>query len=103
VQKIAAALDSGYFSVTAVAGLEEMDIDAYIATERQKHQAGVVRVAEGRGGTGVRADQGGVRVPLLPAAWAGEGARRVASGLSDAQSPEAVAVRLRPGDILKGR
>jgi transposase len=39
VQKIAAALDTGYFSATAVAGLEALDIDPYIATERQKHHA----------------------------------------------------------------
>jgi transposase len=39
VQKIAAALDTGYFSAGAVAGLEALDIDPYIATERQKHHA----------------------------------------------------------------
>ena len=39
VQKIAAALDAGYFSATTVAGLEALDIDPYLATERHKHHA----------------------------------------------------------------
>jgi transposase len=39
VQKIAQALDSGYFSAAAVSGLEGLGLDLYIATERQKHQA----------------------------------------------------------------
>jgi len=45
VQKIAAALDSGYFSTTAVAGLEALGIDAYIATERQRHHAAATAAA----------------------------------------------------------
>jgi transposase len=36
-QKIAAALDSGYFSALAVAGLVALGFDPHIATERQKH------------------------------------------------------------------
>jgi transposase len=39
VQKIAAALDSGYFSAEAVAGLEGLGLDPYVATERQPHHA----------------------------------------------------------------
>jgi transposase len=37
VKKILSVEDSGYFSATAVAGLEELGLDPYIATERQKH------------------------------------------------------------------
>jgi transposase len=37
VQKIVNAADTGYFSAEAVAGLEALDLDPYIATERQKH------------------------------------------------------------------
>lgn len=39
VRKIAAALDSGYFSAEAVSGLEGLGLDPYLATERQKHHA----------------------------------------------------------------
>jgi transposase len=45
VQKIAAALDTGYFSATAVAGLAGLDMDPYIATERQKHRAATAAAA----------------------------------------------------------
>jgi transposase len=37
VQKILNAADTGYFSAEAVSGLEALDLDPYIATERQKH------------------------------------------------------------------
>jgi len=37
VQKIANAADTGYFSEKALSGLEALDLDPYIATERQKH------------------------------------------------------------------
>jgi transposase len=37
VQKIVAALDSGYFSAEMVKGLEGLGLDPYIATERQRH------------------------------------------------------------------
>jgi transposase len=37
VQKILNAADTGYFSEAAVSGLEALDLDPYIATERQKH------------------------------------------------------------------
>jgi transposase len=37
VQKIVNAADTGYFSAEAVSGLEALDLDPYIATERQKH------------------------------------------------------------------
>jgi transposase len=37
VQKIVNAADTGYFSEKAVSGLEALDLDPYIATERQKH------------------------------------------------------------------
>jgi transposase len=39
VQKIANAADTGYFSAAAVAGLEALDLDPYLATERPKHHA----------------------------------------------------------------
>ena len=39
VQKIASLEDTGYFSGKAVSGLEALDFDPYIATERQKHHA----------------------------------------------------------------
>lgn len=38
-QKIPATLDNGYYSETAVKGLEEAGLDPYIATGRQKHHA----------------------------------------------------------------
>jgi transposase len=38
-KKIPATLDSGYFSKEAVAGLEGLGFDPYIATERQRHHA----------------------------------------------------------------
>jgi len=38
-QKIANAADTGYFSAGAVAGLEGLGLDPYIAVERQKHHA----------------------------------------------------------------
>ena len=37
VQKIVSLEDSGYFSEQAVAGLAALDLDPYLATERQKH------------------------------------------------------------------
>jgi transposase len=36
-QKIAATADTGYFSAAAVAGLESLGFDPYLATQRQKH------------------------------------------------------------------
>ena len=39
VQKIISVEDTGYFSACAVAGLEELGLDPYIAVERQKHHA----------------------------------------------------------------
>jgi transposase len=45
VQKILNALDTGYFSASAIAGLEELGLDPYVATERQRHQ--VPLAAEG--------------------------------------------------------
>ena len=39
VQKIASLEDAGYFSDKAVSGLEALDLDPYIAAERQKHHA----------------------------------------------------------------
>jgi transposase len=39
VQKIVSLEDTGYFSAEAVAGLEALGLDPYIATERQKHHA----------------------------------------------------------------
>jgi len=48
VQKIISLQDSGYFSAKAVSGLEALDLDPYIATERQKHHgpAAATAVAE---------------------------------------------------------
>jgi transposase len=45
VQKIVSLEDTGYFSGTAVAGLEALGLDPYIATERQKHHAAVAGLA----------------------------------------------------------
>jgi transposase len=39
VQKILSVEDTGYFSAQAVAGLEALDLDPYLATQRQKHHA----------------------------------------------------------------
>jgi transposase len=41
VQKIASVADTGYFSAKAVAGLEALGFEPYIAVERQKHHAPV--------------------------------------------------------------
>jgi Transposase DDE domain len=38
-EKIISVEDSGYYSAAAVAGLEALGFDPYIATERQRHQA----------------------------------------------------------------
>jgi transposase len=45
VQPILSLEDSGYFSAQAVAGLEALDFDPYIATERQKHHGSVATAA----------------------------------------------------------
>jgi transposase len=45
VQKILSVQDTGYFSGKAVAGLEALGLDPYIATERQKHHAAGPAVA----------------------------------------------------------
>jgi transposase len=39
VQRIVNVADTGYFSAAAVSGLEALDLDPYVATERQKHHA----------------------------------------------------------------
>ncbi len=39
VQKILSVADTGYFSTAAVAGLEVLGLDPYLAVERQKHHA----------------------------------------------------------------
>ncbi len=39
VQKILSVADTGYFSAEAVAGLEALGLDPYLATERQRHHA----------------------------------------------------------------
>jgi transposase len=44
-QKILSVEDTGYFSATAVVGLLALDLDPYIATERQKHHAAVATAA----------------------------------------------------------
>src|SRR5215470_11011567 len=49
-RKVPATADTGYFSAAAVAGLEGLDFDPYLATRRQKHHAAaepVVAVAAG--------------------------------------------------------
>ena len=49
-RQVAATADTGYFSAAAVAGLEGLDFDPYLATRRQKHHAAaepVVAVAAG--------------------------------------------------------
>ncbi len=45
-KKIAATLDSGYYSEKAAAGLEEQGFDPYMATGRQKHNQGQARGTE---------------------------------------------------------
>jgi transposase len=47
VRKIANAADSGYFSAQAVSGLEALDLDPYLATERHKHHAPVAALTAG--------------------------------------------------------
>jgi hypothetical protein len=49
-QKILSLADSGYFSAEAVSGLEELGLDAYIATERQRHHAPAAGAATGPSG-----------------------------------------------------
>jgi len=49
-RQVPATADTGYFSAAAVAGLEGLDFDPYLATQRQKHHAAagpVAGVAEG--------------------------------------------------------
>jgi transposase len=45
-RKVPATADSGYFSAAAVAGLEGLDFDPYLATKRQKHHEATGPVAE---------------------------------------------------------
>ena len=45
VQPILSLEDSGYFSATAVAGLEALDLEPYMATERQKHHGSAATAA----------------------------------------------------------
>jgi transposase len=45
VQKIISLEDAGYFSGTAVSGLEALGLDPYMATERQKHHAAAAALA----------------------------------------------------------
>jgi len=45
VQPILSLQDSGYFSAAAVAGLEALDLEPYIATERQKHHGSAATAA----------------------------------------------------------
>jgi transposase len=46
VQPIPATLDNGYYSEAAVAALESLGFDPYIATERQRHRAPQVEAPE---------------------------------------------------------
>jgi transposase len=96
VQKILSLEDSGYFSATAVADLEALGLDPYMAVERRKHHAPVgtaeaevvavlakasaqelmkakLRTARGRAVYGLRA---GVVEPVFGQIKAGRGFRR---------------------------
>jgi transposase len=47
-KKVPACADTGYFSAAAVAGVEELGFDPYMATGRQKHNQGAAPAAVGR-------------------------------------------------------
>ena len=95
--------DAGYYSAQAVAELQTLGTDPFIAPEKTRHghkpppaprgripqgslpqgpdapqvadQAGspALRLAHGDGGTGLRPDQAGQRIPAVPSAWFGKG------------------------------
>ena len=108
---IPTSLDSGYFSAAAVADLERLGFDPYIATKRQKHQAANASLTVTEGATAKErmaaklstpagralywrvgrsswsrclARSRAPRVSPLLVAGAGKSQRRVASGVSDA-------------------
>jgi transposase len=109
-QAIPATLDNGDYSEAAVAALETLGLDPYIATERQRHHGpqaeasempltvqermgsertdarreGVVCQAQGHRRTRVWPEQRSAGVPPLRAAWLGKPSWRMATGLPDA-------------------
>ena len=115
--------DAGYYSAPAVADLQALGTDPFVAPEKtpprpqtaaratRTHpqgyltqrpdapqvadQAGsaTLRVTHGNNGAGVRPDQAGPRVPAVPAAGFGEGAGRVVADLHRPQPAEAVPLR----------
>ena len=113
--------DAGYYSATAVADLQALGTDPFVAPEKTRHghkpppaprgripkdlsprdrmrrtdQAGsaTLRVTHGDGGAGVRPDQAGPRVPAVPAAGFGEGAGRVVADQHRPQPAQAVPLR----------
>ena len=124
----AALADSGFYSETNTAALEQRGIDPYVATERLKHNEkiavgaagphpqgpvgeaadgaeaadeegpGAVREAEGDDRADLRPVEAGAGVPAVLAARPGGDAGRVAVDGDGAQPAEAVAARSRSGD-----
>ena len=115
--------DAGYYSAPAVADLQALGTDPFVAPEKTRHghkpppraarthpqgsltqrpdapqvadQAGsaTLRVTHGDGGAGLRPDQAGPRVPAVPAAGFAEGAGRVVADLHRPQPAQAVPLR----------
>ena len=115
--------DAGHYSAPAVADLQDLGVDPYVAPEQTRHgyrpppaprgripqsalpqgpdeaeaadQAGSpeIRAADGDGGAGVRSNQAGPRVPAVSAAGLGEGQRGMVAHLHRPQPAEAVQVR----------
>ena len=124
--------DAGYFSEKAVGELERMGIDPHIAIGRQKHHETPAPRRVGRAldrsecqaederetglgsrqdplrgpqadrRAGLRDDQVGAGDPQVSAPRAGESIRRVATDLSDAQSPEDLASQQACDGELRG-
>ena len=115
--------DAGYYSAKAVAGLQALGTDPFVAPEKTRHghkpppaprgriskdlaprdrmrrklqtKRGRKRYAlpHGDGGAGLRPDQAGPGVPAVPAAGFGEGSGRMVADMHRAQPAEAVPLR----------
>ena len=123
----AVSADAGYYSAQAVADLQALGTDLYVAPEKTLHghqpppaprgripgsliqrpdapQAAdrtrppALRVTHGDGRTGLRSDHARPMVPAVPAAGFGEGQRRMVANLHRPQSPQAIPLRSADGE-----
>ena len=115
-----ASADSGYCSEANLEALEARGIDGYVAPGRAKHPTAAngkiggpltqrmrkkiddggfeaLPIEKASGGTGVRTDQTGTRLPPVPVAGRRESACRVGHDLHHPQPPEAV----HPGQLSR--